>query len=146
VKIIIFFLSLFLSFSAFAQSRQELEVVKFLEIFKMQMIEPDAKVLEHILHEKLIYGHSNGTNESKYEVIDVLISAKSDYIKLNFGNPTYTFSKNIAVVRCDFMATLIDTAKNTSELNLKAVMVLIKEKNDWKLFSRQGYRLPVPVK
>jgi Domain of unknown function (DUF4440) len=143
---IILFLCLICCSSVFSQSKDQLEVQKFLELFRLKMIEPDAKVLEHILHEKLIYGHSNGTNETKKDVIEVLTTGKSDYIKLEFANPIYTFSKNTAVVRCDFLATLLDKSKNTSELNLKTIMILVKEKNEWKLFSRQGYRLPVTPK
>jgi Domain of unknown function (DUF4440) len=135
-------LCLLYSFCSFSQTKEQLEVQKYLELLKMQMIEPEARVLENILHEKLIYGHSNGHNESKKDVIEVLTGGKSDYVKLDFSNLNYTFSKNMAVVRCDFIATLIDKAKNTSELNIKAIMVLIKEKNEWKLFSRQGFKLP----
>jgi Domain of unknown function (DUF4440) len=146
MKKIILFLCLICCSSVFSQSKDQLEVQKFLELFRMHMIEPDAKVLDRLLHEKLIYGHSNGTNETKKEVIEFLTTGKSDYIKLDFANPTYTFSKNTAVVRCDFIATLLDKSKNTSELNLKTIMILVKEKNEWKLFSRQGYRLPVTPK
>jgi Domain of unknown function (DUF4440) len=146
MKKIILFLCLVCCSSVFSQSKDQLEVQKFLELFRMHMIEPDAKVLDRLLHEKLIYGHSNGTNETKKDVIEVLTTGKSDYIKLDFANPTYTFSKNTAVVRCDFIATLLDKSKNTSELNLKTIMILVKEKNEWKLFSRQGYRLPVTPK
>jgi Domain of unknown function (DUF4440) len=146
MKKIILFLCLICCSSVFSQSKDQLEVQKFLELFRMHMIEPDPKVLDRMLHEKLIYGHSNGTNETKKDVIEVLTTGKSDYIKLDFANPTYTFSKNTAVVRCDFIATLLDKSKNTSELNLKTIMILVKEKNEWKLFSRQGYRLPITPK
>ena len=134
----IFFMGI--SMSLFAQKQGSVQAL--VEHFRLQMINPDKVVLEKILHEDLSYGHSSGVLETKREVLDILLSGRSDYTKVDFVEPTYTLQKNSAVVRCTFVASLLDAAKKPVNLNLKVVMVLVKSKNGWQILLRQGFRPP----
>jgi Domain of unknown function (DUF4440) len=137
-----FLIFLAISFQTLGQKNETEAVKKTVELFRLQLVDPDPKVLEKMLHKDLSYGHSSGVVERKTETIELLRTGSYDFSNVTFENQIYTFQKNTATVRCDFVATMLDKSKNLVNLNLKLVMVFVKEKNDWQLLLRQGFKLP----
>ncbi len=74
--------------------------------------------------------------------MDILLKPKTDYSKVEFNDPQYSYQKNTAIVRFDFLATMQEPEKASVVLNLKVVMVLVKNKGQWQILLRQGYRIP----
>ncbi|MGL4630565.1 MAG: nuclear transport factor 2 family protein [Leadbetterella sp.] len=135
-KAIILFL--FISFHSFAQT-DNIEINEFMENFRLQLIEPNKAVLDNILHPSFVYGHSNGTIESRAETIAYLTTGYYTFKDVEFKNIKLYGEKNFATVHYDFKAKLFDQAKNKVDLNLHVVMVLVKEKKAWQMVTRQGY-------
>lgn len=52
------------------------------------MIDADAQTLNSLLHDMLIYNHSNGHSETKEEFINSIQSGKLDYKKIETSNVT----------------------------------------------------------
>lgn len=128
---------------AFAQAEKEVETA--VQNLRTAMLAEDASTLKSLTSENLTYGHSSGAIESQEEFVAVFASKKSDYQKWDVSNQTIsTNGKNMAIVRQNVKAEIKSTATGTTnKLDLGLLMVWVKEKGNWKLLARQGFRLPV---
>ncbi len=111
-----------------------------LEAWRSATLRRDALALEDLLHEELLFGHSNGRLESKAEFIRGIRTGNPVYENITLGNQTLVANDDMAMLRGEASITLLrDAARNTYKLNI--LHVFIREKRAWRLIGRQATRL-----
>ena len=139
MKTIGFLLLLFMCNLSFAQSEKEVEAA--VEKLRLAMIDPTAAALKSITSKDLSYGHSSGLMENQTEFIEALVSGKSDFKSIVLSDQSIALSgKNIALVRHKLKGETFN-AGVVGALNLGVLLIWSKEKGEWKLLARQGFKL-----
>lgn len=108
--------------------------------FHQALVKPDSMALSNLTSEELTYGHSNGMIDNRVSLINSIVSGKSDYGKIEVKNQDITIKGNVAWVRCNMVAEIVETAGNRL-LDLKTLYVWTKENGYWKLLARQAVRV-----
>lgn len=109
--------------------------------FTSLLLDPKESKFKEITSPKLTYGHSNSIIEDQKTFIDALVSGKSDYVKINVTDQKTDITGKTAIVR---QILDLDVTNNgtTNHLNLKVILVWVKEKGKWILIARQAVRIP----
>jgi ketosteroid isomerase-like protein len=139
------FLSLILTLTVFtmvslAQSKEEKEVTEIVETLRKAMIDANQAVLEKIVMDQLIYGHSGGSLETKKELIESLVSGKSDFVTMDLTEQTITISGNTAIVHHK-LAAETNNRGVAGTVKLGVLLVFQKQKTGWKLLARQAVKI-----
>lgn len=121
-----------------AQSHKDLE--KAVNSFNKALVAKDSGTLKKLLHEKLVYGHSNGWKETKWEMINNLYNGTIEYIKIEPADEQIILDGNTACVRATLYIDVIMGGK-TLPFKLHGLQVWVKEKKDWVLLSRQSVKI-----
>ena len=137
------FLSLFYLFCSFSNPISDNEgVEKAVAEFTKAVVEADKAKFENLLSKDLVYGHSNGAVQNKQEFIEEIISLTPfDYLSVNVNDQTIKISGNVAVVRHIYVAQAKNRTGDIVDIRIGNMMVWVKNGKDWKLLSRQAYRL-----
>lgn len=138
-RILILVVSLFVCGNALAQSDTTILGNTMLAM-DLALQRKDSVLLKVVLHDKLVYGHSNGWRESKRELIDHLFDGTVTYKYINEFEPSYVFEGNIACVRTNPDVNVLMNGK-LIELKLHVLTVWIKTDRGWRLLSRQSIRI-----
>ncbi|MCP9753922.1 nuclear transport factor 2 family protein [Lacihabitans sp. CCS-44] len=125
---------------SFGQNKETFKVVKAVEMLRMQMLDPTETGLKSISHPSLTYGHSNGRIENQKEFMESFLSASSDFTSLEFSDVKIEIVGKSAVVRHLLAAESNDKGKQPAKVNLKVMLVFVKEKSDWVLLGRQAVK------
>lgn len=128
-----------ISISTFAQKPEE-KVVQAVEFLKQALISGDKADLEKIAMDDLTYGHSSGKIQNKTEFVETLVSGKSDFVTIDLKDQTIKVVGNTAIVRHLLYATTNDSG-NPGEVKLGIMLVFVKHDGEWKLLSRQAYKI-----
>ena len=114
----------------------EREILAAMEAWKQALLQKDAAAMDKLLHEDLIYIHSNGRNETKAEVLAALPRANTSYI--NFLETMVRDYGDVA-----FVNNKIDIrgGASTRPFLVGIVHVWLKDGQSWKMVSRQATRL-----
>ena len=132
-------LTLFLSISlAFAQA--EKDIASQVENLRLALIDPTVSNLSELSSIHLSYGHSSGNLENQAQFIEALVSGASDFTKVSFEDQTIQVEKDVAIVRHNLAADVLDGGKSNS-IKIGVILVWQKEKGKWKLLARQAYKL-----
>lgn len=131
---------LLISIAGSAQSKDEKDVTARVETLRKAMQDADKAVLENIAAEELSYGHSNGRIEDKAAFVEAIVSGKNDFVKIEVSDLTVKVVGNIAIVRHRLSGDTANDGKPAT-INLGLLMVWQKQKNEWKLIARQGFKL-----
>lgn len=119
-------------------SADEATVGKALEALRMAIMTGDGKTLAALLHDKVIYAHSDGhLVQSKAEFIASL-NGKPNYRTLTFSDITIVVVGNNALVRHTWDGADIMPDGSTGHSYIKVMQVWRKEGKGWKLFARQS--------
>lgn len=111
-----------------------------LEEWRQACLKKDVGALDDLLHEHLLFGHSDGRLESKEQFISAVLQSKVVYEKISVGTQTLVNNKDTALLRGEMTVTLSrEGARNTYRLNV--LHVWIYEKRRWRLVGRQATRL-----
>lgn len=132
-------LLLFIYSCVFAQSETK-EVEKAVKAFHHALIEKDSMTLKSLLHNRLVYGHSNGWKESKKELIDDLFNGTIEYLKIKAEDEEIVLDGNTACARATLYIDVIMGGK-TLTFKLHGLQVWVKQKKDWKMLSRQSVKI-----
>ncbi|GAA0879465.1 nuclear transport factor 2 family protein [Algoriphagus jejuensis] len=133
-------LGLLLSYTfSFAQVEKEVEAK--VNDLRLALIDPTVANLEAISSVDLSYGHSSGKVENQAQFIEALVSGVSDFVSVSFEDQTIQVKKNVALVRHNLVADVLDGGKANS-IKIGVLLVWQKEKGSWKLLARQAYKLP----
>jgi hypothetical protein len=124
--------------SVFAQADTK-EVSKAAEAFHNALIKKDTVVLKQLLHDKLVYGHSNGWRETKREMLDNLYNGTIDYIKIVSTEENIVIVDKTACLRATLTFDVVMKGK-ALPFKLHSMQVWTKHKKEWKLLSRQSVK------
>ena len=133
-------LALFLS-ATFAFAQADKDLASQVEKLRLALIDPVEATLSELSSEKLSYGHSSGKLENQAQFIEALVSGASDFSAVAFENQTIQVEKNVAIVRHNLAAVVLDGGISNS-IKIGVILVWQKEKGQWKLLARQAYKLP----
>ena len=87
------------------------------------MVNRDRTALQNLMMEELTYGHSSGKIENKQEFIDEVVNGDFDFISRHFFH------------------TKALSAGKPVDIRIGNMMVLRKQKGQWKILARQAYKL-----
>ena len=105
------------------------------------LLKKDTVVLKKVLHKRVTYGHSNGWIQNKNEVIADLYNGKLTFSKIDKGNETIVIVRETATVRNTAEITgLYEGEEFTIKLQVLQVWIW-KDKEGWKLLSRQSVKV-----
>jgi hypothetical protein len=134
------FLVLILSNNIIAQSKEAVAVEKAVEALRNQMLNPTEAGLKAISHPSLSYGHSNGKIENQKEFLEAFLSGASDFTSLDFSDIKIEIIGKTAIVRHILQADSNDKGKQPAKVNIKVMLVFVKDKNTWLLAGRQAVK------
>ena len=123
----------------FAQNKEIYKVQKAVEKLTAAMISANKEELENITSNQLSYGHSSGRIEDKKTFIENIMLKKSVFKSIQIVDQTIEIFKNTAIVRHNFMATTNDNGI-AGNVQLKILLVFIKQNKNWKLMARQSVK------
>jgi ketosteroid isomerase-like protein len=119
------------------------KVAQAVQEFAKAVVDADESKFSALLSDDLVYGHSNGAVQDKKAFIKEIVSLTPfNYLTVNVENQEITISGNVAVVTHIYVATAENTAKEKTNIRIGNMMVWVKNKSNWRLLSRQAYRLP----
>lgn len=129
---------LFIYSTLFAQSEKALSIAA--DGFNNALVERDSNALKTLLHDKLVYGHSNGWKETKNELIADLYNGTIIYHKISQAGESIVMDGNTATVRS---IADIDVTMEGKELHFKlhVLQVWIWKNKKWQLFGRQSAKI-----
>lgn len=111
-----------------------------LEDWRQACLKKDVGALDELLHEHLLFGHSDGRLESKEDFLSSVTQGKVVYEKITVGGQTLVNNKDTALLRGLMEVTVArGDAKSTYRLNV--LHVWIYEKRRWRMVGRQATRL-----
>lgn len=126
-----------------AQSDENRKVTLAFDQLVVAMIKADAGALDAVVSDALDYGHSSGVFQDKAGFIQEVVSKNPlVYQSIDRENETVTVSGSTAVMRSMLTIRGLNPAGENVVIRLGTMMVWKKEKKQWKLYARQGFRIP----
>ena len=121
----------------------ESDVVAAVNQLMNVMVNVDESVLQSIIADELVYGHSGGKVQNKSEFIaEMLAGDPFVYPSVETLNQTIQLAGDAAVVRHIFTAETKNLAGEPGSLRVGIMMVWKLQDGTLKLLARQAYRLP----
>ena len=105
------------------------------------MLKPNEQVLNKLTSDKLSYGHSSGTVETKKQFVQTLISRASVFEEIQTTEQTVAVQGNTAIVRHTLNAKTNDPGKGPANIRLGIMLIWVKSNDGWQLFGRQAFKL-----
>ncbi|MBD1426763.1 nuclear transport factor 2 family protein [Sphingobacterium arenae] len=105
------------------------------------MLKPNEQVLNKLTSDKLSYGHSSGTVETKKQFVQTLISRASVFDEIQTTEQTVAVQGNTAIVRHTLNAKTNDPGKGPANIRLGIMLIWVKSNDGWQLFGRQAFKL-----
>ncbi len=133
-------LFLLISCTVFAQKANTEVLSKAINDFDKALLAKDSVSLKKLLHNNLVYGHSNGWLETKRELIDDLYNGKITYKKILPGHKEMMVEGNTASARMDADIDAEMEGKVFS-FKLKVLQVWVWKSGHWELFARQSVKM-----
>ena len=130
-----------ITFASIGQTKEEVKVLESVENLRKLMLNPDEAGLLNLAHENLTYGHSGGKLENKAQFAEAFVTGTSDFTTLEFSDISVKISGKTAIVRHFLSADSQDKGKLAAHVNLKVMLVFVKEKSGWKLLARQAIKV-----
>lgn len=126
-----------------AQNTEEKMVSQAFDKLIVGMIKSDAMDLSSVVSEDLSYGHSSGAIQDKAAFLQEVVSKNPiSYQTIERESETVQVSGNTAIMRNVLIIRGLNPSGDAVNLRLATLMVWKKEKKQWKLYARQGFRLP----
>ena len=123
-----------------AGSKEENEVAVVVEKLRAAMISGNKADLESVVSADLTYGHSGGKIQNKAAFVDDITSKRSDFKTIELTKQSITIQNNEAIVRHVLVADTNDGGK-PAHITLGIVLVLKKQKKDWKIIARRAFHV-----
>jgi ketosteroid isomerase-like protein len=119
------------------------EVLAASDACKLAMMKRDAAGLRKLLHEDLIYSHSNGRTQTKAEVLQDT-TGKTTMEAMDFSETTVRVYGNTALIRAKVEIRNSTDGKATI-FHTNVLHVWLKGPGGWQLVSRQATQLSPPT-
>ena len=121
----------------------EADVVAAVNQLMKVMVNVDESVLQSLIADELVYGHSGGKVQNKSEFIaEMLAGDPFTYPSVETFNQTIQLAGDAAVVRHIFTAETKNLAGEPGSLRVGNVLVWKLKNGKLQLLARQAYRLP----
>ena len=104
------------------------------------MIRRDTILLKRILHDDLIYTHSNGLVETKQDFIRSIHSAKIQYKKLRPTEQTYSY-RDQAIVSSGIVEVAGRYREKDFDIQLRFTSCYFKNDGMWQLIAWQSLKI-----
>ncbi|MDQ3143069.1 MAG: nuclear transport factor 2 family protein [Bacteroidota bacterium] len=104
------------------------------------LVEQKLEPLADLLHDKIIYGHSNAWLESKKDMIANLQNRVLTYQYIEMDSLQITYEKNIAMARY-IMTVKGQLREKEFQLRLSVLQCWIKKRKNWYLIGRQAVKV-----
>lgn len=123
-----------------ASAQDEKSLLHAVSEFNTALIQKDSVKLNHLLNDKLTYGHSTAWIETKQELINDLYNGKLVYNKIDQSLAQVTIEGSTSAVRAN---TELDVLMNGKQVQMKlhVLQVWIWKKKSWQLLSRQSTKI-----
>ena len=135
-----FFIILLITISAagplLAQS-DTADVLRAVDQLEKALVSKDASVVEGLLHDELVFGHSNGWIQTKAEVIRDMNSGYLNYRSFERESLSITRMKDRALVKA-FVKVEGERNQVLFQVRLFVLQEWVKQKSGWRLLVRQG--------
>ena len=124
----------------FAQKPNTEALSKAMNDFDKALLAKDSASLKKLLHNNLVYGHSNGWLETKKELIDDIYNGKITYKRIVSGHKEMMVEGNTVAARSE---ADIDAEMEGKVLSfkLKVLQVWVWKGGQWQLFARQSVKM-----
>lgn len=119
------------------------EVLAASDACKLAMMKRDTAGLRKLLHEDLIYSHSNGRTQTKAEVLQDT-TGKTTMEAMDFGETTVRVYGTTALLRANVEIRNSTDGKATT-FHTNVLHVWLKGPAGWQLVSRQATQLSPPT-
>lgn len=123
-----------------SSSADEEQIAAGVETLYEAMVSKDKTTLEKITAEKLTYGHSTGTLETKEQYVEAVMTGSFDFISINPLDQSIEISGDTAIVRHIFEAKGVNDGTAT-DVHIGVLMAWQKQEGTWLLLARQAYKL-----
>lgn len=132
---------LFIFLSAYATTaQQENYIEEQVKGLNKALLDKDSITLDLLLHNELIYGHSNGWEENKMELIRNNQSGLLVYLSIETDSLNYTqIGKTVRAKHNAMIRGLL--GEKTFHIKLKVWQIWLKENSNWKLWARQAVKI-----
>jgi uncharacterized protein (TIGR02246 family) len=130
------------SMLSFGQSKTEQQVLKADDDWARATVKGDAAVLEAVLHEDLIYIHSNGEADTRAQYIDNLKTGKRKYLTLDLEPARVRIFGDSAVITRSAKVQTSMQGKAADPVHLAFLHSYVREKGRWRMVAHQSTRLP----
>lgn len=132
--------SLFFSSTALAETDDEAAVRQNVEALREALLKADKAQLERLSADQLSYGHSDGRVQNKAEFIDGVMTRKAKVKSINFPDLKIAVAGDAAIARHIYESES-ETDGKPNNVRIGALQVWQKQGGNWKLLTRQGYKL-----
>jgi uncharacterized protein (TIGR02246 family) len=123
-------------FAALPASANEKEVMEGMNKYAAAMAAKDAKALDEVFHDGLMYSHSSCKLENKNQAMEAVVKGDTAY-DVQFKQQSVLVFGNTAAVRGDVdIITARGGQKTVNKLNV--LYVWTKEKGKWRMAARQA--------
>jgi len=141
-QIIVLLLFMCCTLSSYGQSSRsdETTLTNSVTVLYEAMVTKNRATLEKMTSEKLSYGHSSGTIENKSAYVDAVMNGPFNFISITPKDQTISITDNTAIVRHIFEAKGINAGEPV-DVRIGAMLVFLKQQDNWKLLARQAYKL-----
>jgi len=126
----------------FGQGLVEKQVMEADQDWAQATTKGDSAALDRILHEELIYIHSNGEADTKAQFMDNIKTGKRRYESIDLKNPRVRVFGSAAVVTSTAAIKTSMQGKAGPPANLAFLHTYIKDKGRWRMVAHQSTRLP----
>ena len=115
----------------------KMQVTMSMQELRAALLNKDSVQMERLLSYDVTYGHSNGWNQSKSELIRSVMSGEQEYQKMEPKVMDIRIHGTTAVVNFESLVAL-KLRGEPMELSLDILLVWVKMNNQWKLIARQS--------
>jgi ketosteroid isomerase-like protein len=118
--------------------------VACLEAWRSAMLKGDTATLEAVLHDELLFGHSNGMLETKQDILKAVSTKQVKYEVITTGKQTLISSRDMAMLRGDMTVTNSRGGAASQTFHINVLHVFVRDRGRWRMIGRQATRLIPP--
>jgi hypothetical protein len=135
--------ALFLAFTAQAEENPELARISAADDARVAAMKArDGAKLSVYLSDDLHYAHSNALVDTKASFLDLIVSGKAKYLRLDYVKRDFAFPAPGVATMTGFFDVKAVINEASTESRICFLGVWRKENGEWKLFAWQTCKVP----